>query len=465
MPHMFPSLIAKGISQEFKGTRPVLTGVDLTVHPGQIHAVVGQSGAGKTALADILGGVTKPATGSIHIQGQLTSLKSEQDALAKTIRYVKQGLDRTSRLTVAEALQLEAIPKKFGLVDMKAFHERASGQLSMYGLSDVDPKTRMCELPPGKQKLVQIAATVGKTAALILLDDPSASLAYKEMEALFQRLSQLQYADTGVVYFTSRAEEALQVGDQISVLRDGALIACHDPDSVFAAQLTGEMVGRDLTQIPAMPPRAPWPEVAIRVESLCIDHCVHALSLKVRRGEIVGLVGLYGAGQSEVVRAMGGAVPRTEGEIYLRAASQPSRIKTREDAMGAGVGFIPDPHGALMDGVGREYAYSPSSPIRELNSANPQKPPIAACLKAGCSVLLFDNPTGGLNVACRIEVARAIHDIADQGTSIIAASTNVEELVSFCDRIAIMVDGRIVRSVERSAFSVEKIYGYLKAGK
>jgi ribose transport system ATP-binding protein len=462
---MFPALIAKGISFGFDRAKPFLQEINVTVEPGQIHAVVGLSGAGKTVLADLLGGVTRFQSGSMHLHGQLIELKSEADATAKTIRTVKQTLDRQSKSTVAEALQMEVIPRKFGLVDMHALVDQARGQLSMFGLDDIDPKGKVCELPAGKQKLLQIASVLSKSASLLILDDPTAALTDTETGVLFQRLSQLQYAETGVLYFTSRAEEALQVGDQISVLREGRLIATHDPTTVFAPQIAGEMIGRDTSRDPIHPPRTTYPEVALRAEGICVEHCVYGLSLKVRRGEVLGLLGLQGAGQSEVVRAICGVEPRTDGEVYLRASALPSRIKSREDALASGIGYVPEPRGRSPIAADQNLTPLSGRVLRSMNGENPQRSAIARCLKADCSVLIFDNPTGGLNVACRLEVQRAIQDIAEIGVSIVAASTDAEELIGFCDRIAVMVDGRIIRSFEKAAFSLEKIQAVLKTRK
>lgn len=467
MPHMFPALIARGISQtaSSQGGRTLLEGIDLTVHPGRIHAIVGQSGAGKTVLAEILAGAVRPAGGTIHLQGQLTSLKSEADAASKAVRYVRQAMDYQSKVSVAEALQLDAIPRKFGMIDTHVLLDRARGQLSMAGMSDVDPKCKVCELRPGQQKLLQVATALAKSASLLILDDPAASLKEAETHVLYQRLSQLQYGNTGILYFTSSAEEALQVGDDVSVLRDGRLIVTHDPTTVFTPQIEGEMIGRDTSHDPLRPPRNPYPEVGIRVEGLSIEHRVYGLSMKVRRGEVFGLLGLQGAGQSETARAIGGLVPRTEGEVFLRASAQQSRIRTKEEAVACGVGLIADPYGIEPEVAGGELPNRSSRPLKSLGASNPQRQPIANCLRSDCSVLVFDNPTRGLNVACRLEVQRAIPEIADIGVSVIVASTNVDELVAVCDRIAVMVDGRIVRTVDRSNFSAEKLRAVLKGGK
>ncbi len=433
VPHLFPALIAKGLSRP-----PGLAAADITVQPGDIHAIVGHSGAGKTTLAEILAGIIQPATGTMHLQGQLTAYQSRANAEAKGVRLIPQTWDIQSQATVVDTLLMDAIPRRFGFIDTHALNDHARAMLQMVGLQDIDPKTRICELPAGKQKLVQVAGVLAKPVSLLILDDPCAALCPAEQEVLFGRLSQFQYTETGIVYCTPSAEEALQVGDEITVLREGRPIATHFPDQVFIAQVAGEMIGRDTSNDPKKRLRAYCPEVAFRVEGLCVDHCVYGLSLKVKRGEIVGLFGKYGAGQSEAVRAMAGEQHRTDGEIFLRASALPSKIKSPAEAIANGVGLVPDPWGRHPD-----PNVSTPPVLRAMNAQNPQKASIAKLLQSNPAVLLFDNPTRGLNIACRQEVYRAIQDIADQGIAIIAASTDPTELAQFSDRIATMVDGRI----------------------
>lgn len=462
MPHLFPALIAKGISKEFVAGRPALSNVDLTVQPGEIHAVVGHSGAGKSALAEIIAGAGRPTAGTLHLQGQLTSLQDQREAAAKGILYVPQSWDRTSRCSVAESLQLGPAPRRFGFADTHALHERARTVLDSYGLGDLDPSSPYCELPPGKQKLLQIAAVFSKTANLVVLDDPAAALSDSQTAAFVARLAQFQYAEAGVVYCTPRADEALQIGDQVSVLRDGQLIAVHSPDSAFLAQVRGEMLGRDPTQIVAPPPKQVWPEVAFRVEGICVEHCVYGVGLKVRRGEILGLAGLQGAGQSEVVCAIGGLEPKNDGEVFLHASGSPSRIRSREDAIRCGLGLVPDPHSRTADSTDSILPGVGGQPLPRLNAENPQRAPIHSLMKESCTVLLFDNPTRGLNVACRLEVRLAMLQAAARGIAVLAASTDVEDLMSFCDRIAVMVNGRIVHTFDRDGFSADQIWGTMK---
>jgi ribose transport system ATP-binding protein len=462
MPHLFPALIAKGLSQTYGNGKVGLTATDLTIDPGIIHVVVGQSGAGKTTLADLLAGVIHSPSGSIHLQGQLTILKDEHDALQKGIRYAKQFWDVHNRQSVADSLDLGPVPRRFGLVDTYALHERASAHLKMYGLSDVDPKARVCDLPIGQQKLLQLAACLSKPATLLILDDPTASLTEIESQVLFDRLAQLQYAQTGILYLTSSAQEALEVGDQISVLRDGQLLTAHNPHEVFLPQITGEMVGRDLSQTPQKANRIYGPEVSIRIEGMSTGPRIVGFSLKAKRGEIVGLVGLQGAGQSDVLKAAAGVEPKNDGAVFMRGSAVPSHVGTRVQALISGLGFIPEPWGHAVAAVPGSAGIVGRQSLRSLNSANPQKAQIAACLAAGCSVLLFDNPTRGLNVACRLEVHQAIQEIADQGVTIIASSTDVDELVRFCDRICVMAHGIVIRTFERPAFDVEKIRSLLK---
>ena len=462
MPHLFPALIAKGLTQVHANGKVGLSPTDLTIDPGVIHVVVGQSGAGKTTLADLLAGITHSPSGSIHLQGQLTTIKDEHDAVQKGIRYAKQFWDVHNRQSVAEALDLGPPPRRFGMVDTHALHDLAAAHLKMFGLSDVDPKARVCDLPLGQQKLLQLGVCLSKPATLLILDDPTAGLTEVEAQVLFGRLAQLQYAQTGILYLTSSAQEALEVGDQISVLRDGQLLTTHNPHEVFLPQITGEMVGRDLSQTPQKANRIYGPEVSIRIEGISTGPRIVGFSLKAKRGEIVGLVGLQGAGQSDVLKAAAGVEPKNDGAVFMRGSAVPSHVGTREQALASGIGFIPEPWGHIAAAVTANAGVAARQSLRALNSANPQKAPIASCLAAGCSVLLFDNPTRGLNVACRLEVHQAIQEIADQGVTIIASSTDVDELVRFCDRICVIAHGIVIRTFERPAFDVEKIRSLLK---
>ncbi len=461
MPHLFPALIAKGLSFATPSGRVILQPTDLTISPGEIHALVGLSGAGKSVLAKILAGILSSPTGTIHVQGQLKEIHSEADAQKTGIRIVKQEVDLNPRFAVLDVLDLGPVPRRFGFVDTKAHLASAKAHLSMFGLGAVDPNAHVATLTPGQQKLLQLACCLQKSASLLILDDPASSMTEAEAKVLYDRLAQLQYAETGVLYLCDSAQEALEVGDQISVMRDGRLLATHFHEDIFVPQLAGEMVGRDNSNVPPRRRRIIGPEMILRIEAVSVDPHLLGGSLKVKRSEIFGRVGLSGAGQSEFLRAIAGAEPRTEGAVFLRGAGTPSRTATVEQSLISGLGFIPDPFQSEV--LNRSYLSVGSRQLlRALNASHPLRSSVAKCIDAGCVALLFDRPFHGLNVTCRYEAIEMFQDLAETGSAVVIASTELQEMLKICDRIGIMSNGRLVRTLERADFDLDKIRTLLK---
>ena len=463
MPYLFPVLISKGLSCSYGSTAPAIQGIDLNVEPGVIRAIVGHSGAGKTTLARVLTGVIEQTAGTIHLQGQLTSFRDLKDPASKGIRLLQQVRASTGRTTVAEALRLEGVPTRFGIIDSHERTKRAASLLATFGLSEIDPSDLLCSLSAGKQLLVEAAAVLSRPTALLILDDPTAPLSNGEANLLYKQIGQLRLSGPAVIFLTSRAEEALEVGDSVSVLREGKMISTHSPDQVFVPQIMGEMLGRDISQEPRNVARQCGPETVLRVEGLNIEHAVYGLSFKVKRGEVFGLLGLSGGGQSDAVNAVGGMLPRRDGEIFLRASALPTKIGTKEQALANGIGLIPEPVGHSAASSSANSSPLITRPVRALNDTNPQKAVIASCLRANCPILLFDNPTRGLNIACRFEIYRALLDLASQGISMVVASTSSDELIRVCDRIAVMVNGRVLRTFERNDFSQDRMEKLLRS--
>jgi ribose transport system ATP-binding protein len=243
---MFPVLIVKGLTFGYEPGVPFIKGADLSVEPGAIQAVVGLSGSGKTTLAQLVSGRLEPSSGTIHIQGKLTSFRDLRDNPALGIRVIDSIKCAESRDTVADALQIEGVPTRFGIKDVRELNKRALSLLTQVGMPNMDPAAPICELTAGKRKLIEVASLVSKSTSLLILDDPTACMTEAEALQLYRQLSTIAYAGAGILYFTSRAVEALQVGDCISVLREGALPSNHSPEQVFAAQIVGEMLGREV---------------------------------------------------------------------------------------------------------------------------------------------------------------------------------------------------------------------------
>lgn len=461
MPHLFPALIAKGIRYTFPDGKQALKPLDLTVEPGAIHVLLGLSGAGKSTLARILDGELHAQEGTLHINGQLTQPRSRQEAERAGIVCVPQAVDVDLHASVYDALNIGPVPRRFGFVDHEAMRKTAAAHLEQWGMGHLDPESQFGDLLPGQQKLLQIAGKLHQIGALLVLDDPCACLTDAEAGFLYQKLSQMKFAQMGIVYVTSSPTEALEVGDYISVMRDGSLLTTHFHEDVFVHQLVGEMVGRDDSRIPPRKPRAVGPETTLRLEGISAGPKLVSVSLKLKRGEIHGLAGLAQGGQSHFVRAAAGYEPRTGGNVFLRGSGIPSSTSTLERSFVSGLGFVPDPYG-----VSASSAAAPSLQartfLRALSLANPVRAGVAKCFQNSSCAILLDEPFHGLTTASRFEVSEAIQDIAETGVCVLIASTELDELIKICDRISLMAIGRILKTVDRREFDVYRMAKILK---
>ncbi len=464
MPYLFPAIITRDLEFSYRVGRPALSGVSLSIEPGTIHAILGASGTGKSTLRKLLMGQESPSGGTIHVQGKICQRGDLRDPSALGIRSVFSPRVFTGKQTVGDAIGLEEVPTRFGLVLHKERDKRIAGILSKVGLGDLDPNVRFCSLSAGTQKLIEIASICSKSTTLLVLDDPTASLTTAEANVLYENLSSLRSGGIAILYLTSRPEEALDVADVVSVMRDGRLVSTHDPDEIFVAGLEGEMVGREVPPFAHTRQVGCGPEVALRIEGLSVEHCVNGVSLKAKRGEVIGLLGLEGGGQSEVVQAAAGVLPKDSGEIFLQASSVASKVISREHAVAAGIGFVPNPS-ECSGSAGSDATASPGRLLRNLNDQNPQKKAIGASLQYKCSVLFFDQPTKGLNLACRLEVWQSIASLSDQGITIVVSSTDPRELMQVSDRIAVIANGHVARWFERREFSQERLEKLLRTGK
>ena len=461
MPYLFPTLIASGITKSFRTGAPALHPLDLKIAPGEVHVVVGRSGAGKTTLAEIIGGLAKPNRGSVHLQGQLTTFRDRGDAESKGVRLVGHNLAVSLRETVCDFLQLGVVPKKFGFTDNHALHLLTRSQLQMVGIEDIDPAVKVNDLSSGHRKRLQIATAISKPTLLLVLDDPCAWLTAAEVDWLEAQVRHQVSSGAAVLWLTSSAEEALRFGDQISILREGHLNATHDREGLFIHQILGEMLGRD-PFVPVPRRRIVGPEIGVRVESLGVNSQIVAFSVKAKRAEIIGILGLEGAGQSEAIQVVAGVRPKIDGAVYLKGSAIPAHIGSREQAQASGIGFVPCAVGAEPAPHGNRVSLVAKQGLRALSADNPHRAVLLHCLEANCSTIVLDEPTRGLNIACQFEMREAMLDLAEGGITVLVASTDADDLVTYCDRICLMVNGRIVRTVDRKEFDANKLRGFLK---
>jgi rhamnose transport system ATP-binding protein len=479
----------RGVTKSFGAVR-ALRGVDFDVRPGEVHALVGENGAGKSTLVKIITGAHAPDTGTVAIAGH--PLERADPLLARRLGVapIYQQPTLFPELTVAENLA-------FGLetggawrrIDWRERRQRAATLLARVGAT-VDPDAEAGSLRMAEQQLVEIARALGAQARVIIMDEPTASLAETEAERLLTLVSELRAAGTGIVYISHRLPEVLRIADRVTVLRDGALVETRGAAGLTRADLIRAMVGRDLEAV--FPKRAvPIGEVALSVRGLaCAASGVHDVDLDVRAGEIVGLAGLVGSGRTELARTLFGLTPATSGEVRVRGALL--HLRSPAEAIRAGLAYVPEDrrrHGvipemsvsanatlavmrALRSGpfldaarerevagtfVARFAIKAPSleTPVAHLSGGNQQKVALARWLATRPAVLILDEPTQGVDVGAKAEIHRLVVDLAAEGLAILMISSEMPEILGMSDRIAVMRAGTIVSVLDTGAATQE----------
>jgi len=473
---------------------PVLRDVTLELRRGEVHALVGENGAGKTTLARIIAGLTPPDDGNMFLLGRLYKPKNRAAAEHHGIRMVMQELSLVPTLTIAENIFLHALPHHLGVVSYGALNAMAREVMALVGLDGVAPSRPVATLGVGQQQLVEIARGLSGSCSLLILDEPTAALADAEVALLFERIRELRDAGACILYISHRMEEIQQIADRITVLRDGAVVGTREAANVGVDEIIRMMVGRDLGDLHP-PADRPLGDVALRVDCLSRAHAVRDVSFAVRRREILGLAGLMGSGRTETLRAIFGADRPDAGRIFLHGADAPARIRSPRDAVRQGLAlltedrkdqglFLPLPvrinvtlarlremawRGSIVrPDAEREAAVrfarilslrcrSVEQPVAQLSGGNQQKVVIARWLCRDCEVLLFDEPTRGIDVGAKFDIYALLNDLAERGKAIVVASSDLLELMGICDRIAVMSAGRLAATFERGAWSQDAI--------
>jgi len=487
-----PLLTIQGLCKAYAG--PVLSDVAFDLRAGEVHALVGENGAGKSTLAKIVAGLVQPDAGAMTLRGQPYAPRNKKDAEHHGVRMVMQELNLIGNLTVAESILLECLPHRFGWIDQCELHARARRILERVGLTDIDPGCLVKSLGVGRQQLVEIAAGLAQRCDLLILDEPTAALTAPEIERLFAEIAKLKIAGTAILYISHRMEEIQRISDRISVLRDGRLIATRPAAELSLDEIVRLMVGRELGEAIHRESAAPGP-VALRVEGLRRGDAVRGVSFESRRGEILGFAGLMRSGRTETMRALFGADRADGGEIFLRDEKRPARIRSPRDAVRRGIALLTEnrkEEGLLLplsiranitflclDQLSRaggwirataELAeatrwgralsvrcHSYEQRVAELSGGNQQKVMIAKWLFRNCDILIFDEPTRGIDVGAKFEIYQLLADLAAQGKAVIVASSDLKELLALCDRIAVMSAGRIAATFRRGEWTQDNI--------
>lgn len=471
---------------------PVLEGVDFECRPGEVHALIGANGAGKSTLAKIVCGLVPPDAGTMAFEGSPYAPAGKPDAEAAGIHIVHQELNLIGTLSVAENLFLSRLPRRFGVVDRSRLRRDAREALARMDLGELDSDAPVAQLGVGVRQQIEIAAALSRQCRLLILDEPTAALTDPQIDRLFAHLRRLRAEGVSVIYVSHRMDEIRRIADRVSILRDGRLVATRAASDLGMDEAVRLMAGRDVGSAAAAP-RAPGP-VLLRVRGLRRGRIVRDVSLEARAGAILGIAGLVGSGRTELLRAIFGADRAEAGEV--RAGSGPARrFRSPREAVAAGLAMIPEDRkeqglllprairvnatlarlsafrrrggridrraerraveetGAAMDLRSR----GPEQPVAELSGGNQQKVLIGRWLMREADVYLFDEPTRGIDVTAKRTIYRLLDDLARKGKACVIVSSEMEELMAVCDRIAVMSQGRLVRAFDRGEWSHERL--------
>ena len=483
-------LRALELRKDFGGLT-VLHPTSIDFLPGEVHALMGENGAGKSTLMKIVAGLYRPDGGQVEWRERTAEFTSPHDALVAGIAMIHQELMPIPDLTVAENITLGTEPcSSFGLIDRPAQLARAKELLGELE-SDINPTRMMRTLTVAQTQVVEIAKALGRQADVILMDEPTAALSDQEVAALFRAITRLKARGVAIVYTTHKMDEVFRLADRISVLRDGRLVGTAPAAELNPTKLITMMVGRELADV--FPVRhSPSDEILLEVSRLTREPAFRDISFQVRHGEVVALAGLMGAGRTEVVSAIFGLQPASEGQICLKGT--PLSIRNPQDALAAGIGMVTEDRKGLglipALGVGqnitlsalRDYsrgplinhsaetavsqtqmsefaikATSPSQPIAQLSGGNQQKALLARCLLGGPDLIILDEPTRGIDIGAKAEIYALIQKLARAGKGILLVSSELPEVLSLAHRIVVLRRGSVSATLDAAATDQETV--------
>lgn len=483
-----PILRLDHVSKSF-GSVTVIDDVSVDVVPGRVRVLLGENGAGKSTLIKMMSGIYHPDSGSVIIDGHPVELPDVKAAEARGIAVIHQELNLVPQLSVAENIMLGRTPSHAGLVQWGPMRRRAKEALDRIGM-DVQPETLVGELSSAHQQLVEIAKALSTDARVLILDEPTAALTRRESHRLFSVMDDLKARGVAMVFISHHLDEIPRVGDDVTVLRDGAAVG-EVPADTPEPELVRLMVGRDIED--QFPRRRREPgEVLLEVDGLTRHGVFADIGFDVRAGEVLGLSGLVGAGRSEVVRAIFGADRYDSGTVRVRGSELPRGDVSA--AIAHGVGQVPEERksqalvlgGSVSDNIGyatlrstaraglvdrrgqRERAAgvaeklhirmaSLDQPMGNLSGGNQQKAVFGRWILAGSSVLLLDEPTRGVDVGAKVEIYELINQVTDSGGAVVMVSSELPEILGMSDRIAVMANGRITGILDAASATEDSV--------
>jgi rhamnose transport system ATP-binding protein len=486
-----PILELTHITKTFPGVT-ALDDVHFDIRPGEVHALLGENGAGKSTLIKIASGVYQPDTGQITIQAEPVQFGSPRDAQAHGIATIYQELLLYPELSVAENIFMGHAPRtRLGAIDWPTMRSKALEILASLNIYDMDVTRKVGSLTVGNRQRVEIAKALSMNARVLIMDEPTAAITESDVERLFNIIALLKERGVGIVYISHRLNEVFEIGDRVTVLRDGRYIATEQVDQMTEDKLVSMMVGRTIDNLfPKLDTQVG--KVVLEVRNLSRKRVAHDVSFQLREGEIVGMAGLVGSGRSEIAQVIFGFTPAHSGAILIDGREV--RITTPGQAMRHGIAYLPEDRGTQglirqMDlrentsiTVLRELsratfinrqretqlaqstiqqlsirAYGPQQIVGKLSGGNQQKVVVGKWLATRPRVLIVDEPTRGIDVGAKAEIHRLMSELAQQGLAILMISSELPEILGMSDRILVMREGRLVAEYSRAEATQENI--------
>lgn len=478
---MEPIISMKHIEKEFPGVK-ALSDVTIDFYPGEVHALLGENGAGKSTLIKIMSGVYRKDRGEMLFQGKECNFSNAKQALQSGISVIHQELSIVPDLTVGENIFLGREIKKYGkFLDKKTMNRCVAEILKNLDLK-INPTDKMNSLSTAQKQMVEIAKAVSQNAKVVIMDEPTSSISENEVEALFKVIHKLKKENVAIIYISHRLKELFEIGDKVSILRDGHYVKTLNISETDEKTLVSLMVGREIRSF------LERKSLIERKEVLALSNVSRAktyknVSLTVNKGEIVGIAGLIGAGRTEVLRGIFGMEPFEQGEMRLYGKT--IRIKNPRQAIREGIGLVPEDRrnqGLMLKKSVKDNITLPSvkkkarkgfvdtaweeesskhyvkklsiktphtrTETKNLSGGNQQKIVIAKWLLAGTEILLLDEPTRGIDVGAKLEIYQLIDKFTQDGGCVLVVSSELPELLGICDRIYVMCEGKVTGCLE-----------------
>lgn len=479
-------VLMEGIDKSFPGVH-ALDHCQFELRAGEVHGLVGENGAGKSTLMKVLAGIYRKDAGRILYKGKEVEIPNPKAAQNLGISIIHQELNLMPHLTIAENIFIGREPRRFKFIlDDKALNAQTQQVFDMMNLQ-LAPRTRVSNLTVAKQQMVEIAKALSFNAEVLIMDEPTAALADVEIEELFNIIRQLRDQGVGIVYISHRLEELKQITDRVTVMRDGQYIGTVPTPEATIDQVIKMMIGRTVYETSPEIPENGAQEVVLEVKNLNRGNALKDISFNLKSGEILGFAGLMGAGRTDVARAIFGADPIDSGEIYVKG--QKAHINSPRDAVAYGIGYLSEDRKRYGLALGLDVemnivlaafrkflrfmgwvnstkthktaahfvdALSIKTPslqqkVKNLSGGNQQKVVIAKWLTAATDILIFDEPTRGIDVGAKSEIYKLLNDLTQEGKAIIMISSELPEILRMSHRIIVMCEGRITGELSNDA--------------